>query len=111
MAENGIQSENRRDALILHVSGPLTMERSQELRHWLDQASPAKIKRVIVDFAACPRMDSTGIAVLVTAYKRARDAGTGFILVNIGPQILSILQLTRLDRIFDTRSTIEAALA
>ncbi len=62
---------------------------------------------LVVDLTACSFVDSTGLAVLVTA-RRAAKARLN--LVPTRPELIRLLQLTALDLVFAVHPTREAAL-
>jgi anti-anti-sigma factor len=99
IAENGVR--------ILSVHGELDLQTVGELRRMLPErfsiTAPA-----IVDLTECEFIDSTGIAALVSACRRAdADGHPGLVLV--APergQVRKVLRLTGLDsrlRVLDTR--------
>ena len=56
---------------------------------------------VIVDLRAVTFIDSTGLGMLVGGLKRAKAAGGQLRLVISGDRMLSVFQLTSLDRLFE----------
>jgi len=65
---------------------------------------------LVVDLSQVPFMDSAGMAVLVSALKRARQHGGDVKLV--WPQSEAaqrILKLTKFDRVFDIANSLDAA--
>jgi anti-anti-sigma factor len=71
------------------------------LRQHLHDLLDAGTNKLVIDLSAVPFMDSAGMAVLVSALKRARTADGDVRLV--WPQAEGarrILNLTRLDRVF-----------
>ena len=78
----------------------------KKLHDLLDEGA----NNLVVDLSAIPFMDSAGMAVLVSALKRARQLAGDVKLV--WPQSVSarrILNLTRLDRAFTMADTVEEA--
>lgn len=74
---------------------------SQELRAQLDQLFGQGVTNYVIDLSQTPFMDSAGMAVLVSALKRARQAEGDVALV--WPQsdsVKRILRLTHFDRVF-----------
>jgi N-acetylglucosaminyldiphosphoundecaprenol N-acetyl-beta-D-mannosaminyltransferase len=65
---------------------------------------------VIVNLARAEFLDSTAIGTLIGLVKRARDAGGELWLVAVPQQIDKVLSLLRLDRFFETRPDVVAAL-
>lgn len=81
------------------VSAPVLRQR---LHNLLDEGA----NKLVIDLSTVPFMDSAGMAVLVSALKRARTAGGDVRLV--WPQAEGarrILNLTRLDRVFGMNET------
>jgi len=99
------------DALVLHAQGRLTLEDVSGLKRNLEQAWRLSISRIVLDLSDCPYVDSSGIALLVDALNRSRKEKKGFLLAAPGPQVQSVLQLTKLDKIFQVFPSVESALA
>ena len=53
-----------------------------------------------VDLSGLEYIASAGISVLLAAFKRLRDSGATFRLVNVPPRIQTVFQYAGLDRIF-----------
>ncbi|MGH9863515.1 MAG: STAS domain-containing protein [Candidatus Acidiferrales bacterium] len=102
--------EKKEDAVVLHAQGRLTVEDITGLKRNLEQVWRVKVTRVIVNLTDCPYVDSSGIALLVEALKRSRKESKGFSLVGVSPQVQAVLELTRLDRVFEVFATVEGAL-
>lgn len=66
---------------------------------------------LIVDLSGVSFLDSTGLGVLVTALKHAREAGGTLDLVVATPRVLKVLALTGLDVVIPLHSTLDEALA
>lgn len=55
----------------------------------------------IIDFSRCQFIDSTGLGVLVSVYKRCVEKGVSLSLSSINhPKVATIFNLTRLDKVF-----------
>ena len=68
-----------------------------ELNNVLTKDSAA---RIVVDMSAVEFCDSTGMNVLLSALKRAREQGGGLELAGPRPAVRKILQVTGLDTVF-----------
>ncbi|MCU0491226.1 MAG: STAS domain-containing protein [Chloroflexaceae bacterium] len=80
-----------------------------ELRERLETLL-AGTNRLVIDLSAVPFIDSAGMAVLVSAMKRARQAGGDVRLVwPTDDAARRILYLTKFDRVFVMADTVEAA--
>ncbi len=89
------------DVVIAQLRGEIDLQNSPELRGaLLDILAQTKPRRLILNLAQVPYMDSSAIAVLVEALKRiARHKGE-ICLTNLQPRVKSLLEIARLDSIF-----------
>jgi anti-sigma B factor antagonist len=93
---------------IVDVSGHIDLASSPDLRKTLlDSLKSAN--RLAVNLAAVKYIDSSGIASLLEVYKEARTTKKDFVLFNLTVAVNEVLQLTRLNGIFDIRATEEQA--
>lgn len=106
-----ISLETHGVATVVRVAGRLSLEEAGRLRKVLEEAAKGRPGRVVVELSACPYIDTTGIATLVSALQAARQRGQGFLLVGMQEQVRSALELTRVDKVFDSRATLAEALA
>lgn len=79
----------------------------QGLKEILDEGH----RRVIIDLSQVSFMDSSGLAILVTALKVARAGGGDVLLLSPPPIVKTLLELTRLQRVLDVFEDEAAALA
>lgn len=56
---------------------------------------------VALDLAGVTFVDSTGLGVLVAAHRRAKGAGSRFLLSRPSDNLRAVLRVTHLDSIFD----------
>lgn len=101
---------SRGSARVAQLSGEVDLERSPAVRRALLDALGAKAP-LVVDLSGVSYIDSSGIASLVEAYQTARKQGTAFVLCAVSPAALRVMQLARLDKVFDIRPTLDDALA
>ncbi|BAZ93829.1 anti-sigma factor antagonist [Thiohalobacter thiocyanaticus] len=62
----------------------------------------------LVDLSAVSYIDSSGVASLVEGLQKARAGGLAFALVGVSEAAMKVLQLARLDTVFDVYSGIDA---
>jgi anti-anti-sigma factor len=79
--------------LVVSAYGALDLTSSGELEKTLTRLIDAG-NQVVVDVAAVPFVDSTGIAALASAAKRARVEGSSFCVTNPQPQAMRMFELT-----------------
>jgi anti-sigma B factor antagonist len=86
---------------VLHVRGELDALSCQELRLVLDTIVAQEKCVVTVDLSELRLIDSSGIGVMVSLYKRVRANGGEVKFVGVTAQPLVIFKLLRLDRAFE----------
>lgn len=96
------------DALIAQVHGEIDLNRSPDLRGHLlrivNDASP-KPKRLVLNLADVPYMDSSAIAVLVQTLQLMNGHKGQVCLTNVQPRVKGILEIARLESIFKLFAT------
>ena len=66
----------------------------------LDTLNRLKPKKLVLNLAQVPYMDSSAIAVLVESLQKLRKAGGKIYLTNLQPRVKGLLEIARLDAIF-----------
>jgi len=90
------------------VEGDLDMATSIQLRDVLGELGRRGVARhLVIDLSLCSFVDSTGLGLLVAAQ---REAAAPLDLVTGNPQILRLLSITALDRLFRIHATRTSAL-
>ena len=91
---------DERKTVEIRLSGEYDIYRRDELTEALDAAHDAHV--ALLDFSDVPYIDSTAIGCLIRLKKRMSENGPAVIRI-MGAQrnVLRILELTRLDRIFE----------
>ena len=92
--------------------GRLDMLRALEFRKQLQAVLDSGAKNLVLDLSETPFLDSAGMAVLVSALKQCRERGGDARMV--WPQaepVKRILTLTKFDRVFEMKTSVEEALA
>lgn len=84
----------------LFLRGELDALSAPELRPAVDELVEEKRKSVKVDVSELELIDSSGVAVLVSLYKRTRSHGGRMVVVGAKNQPLSVFKLLRIDRVF-----------
>ena len=88
-------------SLALHPSGALDLDSSTALSTAIDTAAYAKPDAITIDLTDVTFVDSTGLRVLVRAYRRSRRDGFALVVVPGNPTVDKILRLTGLNRLFE----------
>lgn len=58
-------------------------------------------RKIVIDFSGCNFIDSTGLGILVSIYKKCMEKGIQLSLCSLNDQVLRVFQLTRLDKAFN----------
>lgn len=97
-----IPVRNRGGVTILEPQGKITIGAGDiELRNAVNEALAAGSDKLLVDFSKVTRMDSSGMAELVAAYKRISEAGGQIKLLHLPSNIRDVLGITQIARVFD----------
>ena len=95
-------ARTREGVTILEPAGKITIGRGDiELRDSVDEAMEAGSNQLVVDFRRVTRMDSSGMAELVAAYKRITEAGGQMKLLRLPSNIRDVLGITQIAQVFD----------
>ncbi len=85
---------------IVALTGRLVMADAPEVRRKLLATVEQGNGKLILDLAEVGFMDSSGLSVLVSAFKAARAKGSDMVLLHLSPTVRSLIELTRLQQIF-----------
>lgn len=64
---------------------------------------------VVIDLSNVEFIDSIGLGVLVNLYKAARLKGCNANFIGVAPNVRRVLEIIRLDQIFDVHPDLESA--
>jgi len=98
----GYTRSDEGDETKLVIDGTLDAVTAPELRPTLDQLVAENRKLITIDLAALRLIDSSGVGVLVSLFKRVRAHGGDVRITGLRDQPLAIFKLLRLDRVFPT---------
>lgn len=87
---------------VVAIEGRVTIDNSGEMRERLAIALKPKPAEVTVDFSRVTYIETSGLATLVEAFRTARQQGTRLVLAGIQGQPRDLLEVTRLDQLFNT---------
>lgn len=91
---------NGRSCGSVSISGNFTIEEVEELRNEIKAFYDKNVYQYLFDFSNCTFMDSTGLGMLVSIYKRCVSHGGAVMISRPSKPVQEILHLTRLDTIF-----------
>lgn len=88
------------------IGGRKNAEFSEALHKFLAEGK----KNVVVDLAETTYMDSSGIGMLIGGYTTMKNGGGALKLARLTDKIESLLVITKLNSIFESFETLDAAL-
>ncbi len=105
-----ITVETQGEVSLIKLGGKIIGDAVPEFEATLrDQMAEVGLQ-LILDMQAVELLDSTGLGVLVGCYTSLRRRGGGIMLTYVPPHIKEILQLTRLNAVFDLYESNKEAL-
>jgi anti-sigma B factor antagonist len=93
---------------VLEVHGEVDAYSAPQFREALREMD-GEGAHLLVDLDGVDFMDSSGLGVLIGALKRAREQRGELALVCTGQNLLRLLAITGLDRVFTVLESVEAA--
>jgi len=107
------------NSLVFRFSGPFTA------RDMYAALTPAALKNLfeteplprhparlnIFDLTEVPYMDSCGLGLIVGHFVRCQNKGVQFVAAGIGPRVLQLFRMTKVDHLFPITGTVDEAAA
>ena len=98
-----IEKTQSSDGSSIRVAGEVDLYSSPELRNAILSAIPSAGGGLEIDLEGVTYIDSSGVATLVEGMRSAREHGIGFVLVAPSQAVMQVLELARLDSVFEVR--------
>ncbi|MGD8327810.1 MAG: STAS domain-containing protein [Acidobacteriota bacterium] len=98
------------DVVIVDISGALTIGTQHLREHFIDLYARGE-KKIVVNLAGVPYMDSTSVGDLIVGHLQAAENGAAFKICSVPPKIVELLTMHHLIQVFDHYEDEEAALA
>ena len=87
---------------VVALDGEIDIEVAPDLRRRLHEAVDASPgSTVTIDMAKVTFIDSTGLGLLVSALKRARQSGGSVTIANAAPNVAKVFRITGLDQVLE----------
>ncbi|MGB7439366.1 MAG: STAS domain-containing protein [Candidatus Acidiferrum sp.] len=100
------------DGVIFDISGDIDLANSPEMRKvLLGEIKGKHDRKVFLNLTNVRYIDSSGIATLVEALKASRDNGGRLILYGLNLSVREVMELSRLQKIFEIYVTEEQAIS
>ncbi len=98
------------NAMVVRPAGDVDLNASPVLREQIQRVLAKRPRRVVIDLAGVPYMDSSGVATLVEAMQIARRDKVALVLCALQERVQAIFEIARLDTVFKIEATLETAL-
>ena len=95
-----IKDSTESSILVLTISGEVDLNHSPALRVVLRDKAKAKTLRLLLDFAAVPYVDSSGLATLIEYYQSSKAYSGKMAICSLVPRVRSSFDLVRLSEVF-----------
>ena len=96
-----IKTENGKLYGLLTETNRLNATVAPEIKQQLTEALNDNGVEMVLNMKNIKFIDSTGIGTLISALKTAREHEGSFILCEIQSEVMSLLSLMKLDKVFD----------
>lgn len=100
-----VYTKNLEDAAVLFVQGHIVNGETETLRNAVDRTSDKR--NVILDLSRVTTVDAHGLGVMLQLRETAEAKGRHLQLMNPSKPLTQVLELTRLDTVFDIGSGVE----
>ena len=98
-----IVTYNSPDGSLIRVTGEVDLYTSPDLRKAILKIIPTLKGDLSIDLSGVGYIDSSGVATLVEGLRSARANQTGFVLVSPSQAVRQVLELARLDSVFEVQ--------
>jgi anti-sigma B factor antagonist len=101
--------ETDRDVLILRADAAIDSHRLQQFLNELQRLLKGGARKLIVDCSHLEYLSSVGITALIRVRKRVAESGGQLKLAELRPPLQRLLEITRLDEVFEMYPSLEEA--
>ena len=99
------------DVTVLDLEGNLALEGNKQFRQRAAGAIDAGARKLIVNMARVPYMDSSGLGELISCYTTLQRMSGRIKLLHLSDRLQHLLVITKLTTVFETFDSEPAALA
>ncbi|GHA05244.1 anti-sigma factor antagonist [Streptomyces tauricus] len=101
----------REDVVLLTVEGHLDIDTATGLQHHLANQFQHGRRHFLLDLAAVPFMDSSGMNIIIRAYQQTRELDGSVHIISPTPPVRRILDLTGVSITVPVTDSVEDSLA
>jgi anti-anti-sigma factor len=100
-----VHAKNLGNVAVLCLQGQIVNGETEILRNALHSLS--EVRAVILDFARVTTVDAGGLGVMLELRQQAESKGIRFELMNVTKLVSRVLEVTRLDSVFEITRGVE----
>ena len=104
-----VYSRNLGDVAVLSLKGRLISGETQSLREAV--GSQSTVSAIVLDLARVTAIDARGLGVMLELQRQTALEGIRFKLMNVNRFTSRVLEVTRLDSVFEIIPKVEAAMS
>ena len=92
---------NDNNEIVISICKNFIVEEVSKFRDELLELMKKGKKNFMLDFSNCEFIDSTGLGVIVSIYKKCKEENGNIKLQHVKPQVMKVFELTRLDKVLE----------
>lgn len=100
-----VHTRNLGNVAILCLQGRIVNGETASLREAVD--SQLNASAVVLDLARVSTIDASGLGLMLSLRKQAESKGVGLKLMNVSKFVKQVLEITRLDTVFEVIPRVE----
>ncbi len=107
-----MDTKRREDGVVVlslekRLDAPASPELKKAVRKLVDKGE----LNIVLDMERIAFVDSSGLGALVSSLKTVTAAGGDLRMAALIPEVRALIELTRLDKVFDIHETVDGAIA
>lgn len=104
-----VQARNLGNVAFLCMQGQIVNGETEILRKAVRSQADARsdVGMVVLDFSQVSAVDARGLGVMLQLREQVQSKGIGFKLMNVSKLVGRVLEVTRLDSVFEVSSGVE----
>jgi anti-anti-sigma factor len=99
---SGDTKKSSGDESVIFVVGELDFHSAPELRNEILAKLNEGVSRLVLDLGEMEFIDSSGLSVIIAAFKRCKERGGDLILRSVTERTRRVLEVSGLNRVFST---------
>ncbi|HNZ83014.1 MAG TPA: STAS domain-containing protein [Sedimentibacter sp.] len=100
-----LEIENKIQDNIIEIKpiGEVDIYTSPKLKNKIFALIDERNTNILIDGEGLEYIDSTGLGVLMSIYKKLQEKGLNFTIINLKPNIYKLFDITGLNKVFNIR--------